>query len=129
MSKLVLNISVIAVIAAGVAVASDTASATPLAGALAIGKAAKTDVVPVWGRGFWWGFGPAFVGGAVIGGALAAPYYYPYYYGPPYPYPPAYGPGYPAPGNTVAACASRYRSYDPSTRTFLGYDGVRHPCP
>jgi len=41
-----------------------------------------------WGRG--WGWGPGVLGGlaagAVIGGALAAPYYYPYgpygYYGP-----------------------------------------------
>jgi hypothetical protein len=27
-----------------------------------------------------------------------------------------------------AACAARYRSYDPSTNTFLGYDGYRHQC-
>jgi len=49
-----------------------------------------------WGwRGGWgWGPGP-FVAGAVIGGALAAPYYYCYGYGPYYPYGPYpyYGPG------------------------------------
>jgi hypothetical protein len=28
----------------------------------------------------------------------------------------------------VQACQARYRSYDVSTNTFLGYDGVRHPC-
>lgn len=28
----------------------------------------------------------------------------------------------------VAACQARYRSYDVRTNTFLGYDGVRHPC-
>jgi hypothetical protein len=22
-----------------------------------------------------------------------------------------------------------YRSYDPQSGTYLGYDGVRHPCP
>jgi hypothetical protein len=25
-------------------------------------------------------------------------------------------------------CAQRYRSYDPSSGTYLGYDGRRHPC-
>jgi len=25
-------------------------------------------------------------------------------------------------------CAQRYRSYDPVSGTFLGYDGHRHPC-
>nr|WP_283805499.1 BA14K family protein [Bradyrhizobium tropiciagri] len=25
-------------------------------------------------------------------------------------------------------CGQRYRSYDPATSTFLGYDGRRHPC-
>ena len=47
------------------------------------------------GRG--WGFGAGFLGGAVVGGVLAAPYYYGYG---PYYYPPAnyYGPyGAPAP--------------------------------
>ena len=26
-------------------------------------------------------------------------------------------------------CAQRYRSYDPVSGTFLGFDGLRHPCP
>jgi hypothetical protein len=29
----------------------------------------------------------------------------------------------------VAYCIQRYRSYDPASRTFLGNDGRRHPCP
>jgi hypothetical protein len=29
----------------------------------------------------------------------------------------------------VADCAARFRSYDPASGTFLGYDGQRHPCP
>lgn len=29
----------------------------------------------------------------------------------------------------IAACARRYRSYDPRTGTYLGNDGYRHPCP
>lgn len=31
-------------------------------------------------------------------------------------------------GDWHAYCASKYRSYDPYTGTFLGYDGRRHPC-
>ncbi|MGZ5854024.1 MAG: BA14K family protein [Xanthobacteraceae bacterium] len=23
----------------------------------------------------------------------------------------------------------RYRAYDPASQTFLGFDGLRHPCP
>ena len=128
MCKRMLNMSIAAVLAAGAV--SHPASATPVADALAIRKTIETDVVEVWGRGFGWGFGAGFLGGAIVGGALAAPYYYgpyPYYYGAPYP--PAY---YPAPaygGDAAGYCASRYRSYDPATGTFLGYDGVRHPCP
>ncbi len=47
-----------------------------------------------WGRGWGWGPGPVIGGlaaGAIIGSALAAPYYYPYPYGYYGPYP--YGPG------------------------------------
>jgi len=132
MSRRMLNISVAAMLAAGAVGASNVASATPFIDALAIRKATTSDVETVWGRGFGWGFGAGFLGGAIVGGALAAPYYYggPYYYGAPY-YPPgAYGPGYyPAPAGDGAYCAQRYRSYDPATGTFLGYDGVRHPCP
>jgi BA14K-like protein len=31
-----------------------------------------------------------------------------------------------APG--ASSCARRYRSYDPASGTFLGYDGRRHAC-
>jgi hypothetical protein len=44
---------------------------------------------------------------------------------------PVFGPGgfYKAPGNAAASsCARRYRSYDPGSGTFLGYDGRRHSC-
>jgi hypothetical protein len=85
------------------------------------------------------GFIPGAVAGAVIGGALASDSYA-YYGGPGY-----YAPGYddgqyyddgavavaPAPvgGDDVAYCAQTYRSYDPASGTYLGYDGLRHPCP
>ena len=84
-------------------------SLTALVAALSLGVAALAMSSPAdarwaggWGwhgggwRGGWgWGPGAGFVAGAVIGGALAAPYYgYPYgYYGYGY-YPYAYGPGY-----------------------------------
>lgn len=32
-------------------------------------------------------------------------------------------------GNPVAYCAQKYRSYDPQSGTYLGYDGLRHSCP
>jgi hypothetical protein len=27
-----------------------------------------------------------------------------------------------------SSCAERYKSFDPASGTFLGYDGQRHPC-
>ena len=62
-----------------------------------------------------------FATGALIGGALARPYYDggPYY---------AYQPAYRADG-AVQYCMQRFKSYDPASGTYLGYDGDRHPCP
>lgn len=37
----------------------------------------------------------------------------------------------PASGNNEVGsndCAARFRSYDPTTGTYLGFDGRRHPC-
>lgn len=64
-----------------------------------------------------------FAAGALLGGILASQPNY-YYGGPAY----AYEPGYSGPGD-VAYCEHRFRSYDPRTGTYLGYDGYRHPCP
>jgi BA14K-like protein len=81
-----------------------------------------------WNRGYYrghrgYGWGPAlggFAAGAIIGGALAAQP--PAYYGAPvYAAPPA--------GDDVAYCMQRFKSYDPASGTYLGYDGLRHPCP
>jgi hypothetical protein len=75
-----------------------------------------------WG---WWGPGAGFATGLIIGGALAPrPYVY---YG--YPYPRRYYRAYPARGGAVAYCMRRFKSYDRYSRTYLGYDGLRHPCP
>ena len=38
----------------------------------------------------------------------------------------------PVEGPVVASasyCEQRYRSYDPASGTYLGFDGLRHPCP
>jgi len=79
-----------------------------------------------WHHGGWgWGAGAAgFAAGALVGSALAPrPYYY---YGPPaYAYEPS--PGYP--DDAQAYCESRFRSYDPASGTYVGYDGRRRPCP
>jgi BA14K-like protein len=78
-----------------------------------------------WHHGWGWGAGGGFVAGALIGSAFAPrPYYY---YGPPaYAYEP--GPGYVG-GDAEAYCEQRFRSYDPASGTYLGFDGRRHPCP
>ena len=49
------------------------------------------------------------------------------------------GPGYyvdpgaypadPTGGDPVTYCMQRFKSYDPRSGTYLGYDGLRHPCP
>jgi BA14K-like protein len=99
------------------------------------------------GSGGGGGFIPGAIAGAVIGGAVAAsqgPYYnnsYGYYNdGPSYAGTPYYSAPYDdgttvveaAPqgdDDAVAYCMQRYRSYDPGSGTFLGNDGMRHPCP
>ena len=47
---------------------------------------------------------------------------YPYYYEPYYDYEAPYD-------DAFAYCIQRFKSYDVRTRTYLGYDGLRHPCP
>ena len=45
---------------------------------------------------------------------------------------PAYddaGPQVASDADSVAYCQQTYRSYDPASGTYLGYDGLRHPCP
>ena len=86
-------------------------------------------------------FPGAFAAGVAVG-ALGS---YAYYGGPDYSYDSGYGDtyydnGYYDDGATVAVapgaagtdasyCARRYQSYDPASGTYLGYDGLRHPCP
>jgi hypothetical protein len=148
-----LKILVAAVIASGTPGLVASASAAPLSDALALKNAQA--VAPIenvqWRRGGYWrggrwiGPGIGFGTGLIVGGALAgAPWGYDYGYGPGY-Y--GYGSAYPgydsygyndsddywAPGSgqgdDVAYCQQRFRSYDPASGTYLGYDGQLHPCP
>jgi hypothetical protein len=63
-----------------------------------------------------------FAAGAILGGALASrPHYY---YGPPaY----AYEPGRDA--DAIAYCERHFRTYNPRTGLYRGYDGRYHHCP
>ena len=78
-----------------------------------------------YGYGYGYGYGGLGLGLAagVIGGALLATQY------------PAYGytadyPGYATDSQSAQAyCQSRFKSYNPATGTYLGYDGLRHSCP
>ena len=115
-----------ALFAMSLAPLANVASATPVGDALAIKRCpneyrdravarqsihGRADAAR-WGPGF----GAGLLGGAIIGGILAPYYAVPYY-----------GPGYG--GNAVSYCMQRFRSYDPGSGTYLGYDGYRHPCP
>jgi len=116
-------------------------SASPPIDRLAIKNASSSAIEPIQWRGWGWGWGwaaPAVAGGvlagALVGSALAAPYYYgpwPYYYYPrPYYAPAPAGYYAPAPGaDAVAYCLRRFKSYNPRTGTYRGSDGHRHPCP
>jgi hypothetical protein len=92
-----------------------------------------------WHRGWGWGW-PGAVAAGVVGGAVAAvtsPLWAPGYYGGYYDYYPgyAYSPYYTAAptvvaqNDSVAYCQQRFRSYNPATGMYLGYDGQYHPCP
>ncbi|WP_310473473.1 BA14K family protein [Bradyrhizobium centrosematis] len=63
-------------------------------------------------HGYSRGWGPAlggFVAGAAIGSAVAN--------------------SRAQAAENDAYCSQRYKSYDPSSGTYMGYDGMRHPCP
>jgi len=64
-----------------------------------------------WNRGWNRGWGPAVGFGLGFGAGAAAGAY--------------------AQDNARndAYCSQRFRSYDPASGTYLGYDGQRHPCP
>lgn len=108
------------------------AAALALTACTLMASAAPASAAPRgWHHG--WGRGGALAAG-VIGGAVAAatsplwaPGYYDYYPG--YAYRPAVTYDYVVPGGNVGWCESRFRSYNPATGMYLGYDGQYHPCP
>jgi hypothetical protein len=126
-------------------------SAAPLPSSVAaLGTATAGDVIDVRYRGRGGaGIAAGIASGLIIGGIIASqPRYYGYgpgygyygYYGGPPPlfygpgvfYPPGHygpivGPGYRR-GDWMSYCFSRYRSFDPASGTYMGYDGRRHPC-
>jgi hypothetical protein len=142
-----------AMIAAGAAGFAGSADAAPIgASALGLHNAAPNALETVqWRRGYGyrggygggyrrgWGGPGAVIGGlaagAIIGVAIASsrPSYGYYEPAPVYGAAPVYedevvvqgAPG----GGDDAYCAQRFRSYDPGSGTYLGYDGQRHPCP
>jgi hypothetical protein len=158
MSKTITKLMAAALVTVAVPSYISIASAAPVSGALALKNAVPTNIEDVYWRGGWgwrggrgwgWGVGAGIAAGALIGGALASPYYYGGYYGGPYYARPYYAnpyyvdsgyvdsgyvdPGYYAQsyarGGGVDYCIRRYRSYDQRSGTFLGNDGRRHPCP
>jgi hypothetical protein len=46
-----------------------------------------------------------------------------------YGYSPGYSYGSSDAGGSVTYCMRRFRSFDPRSGTYLGFDGLRHPCP
>jgi hypothetical protein len=84
------------------------------------------------GGGFW----PGVAAGAAIGGLGSYAYYGGGYYNDPSYY--ADDSYYDEPsvavvpdggGDATGYCVQRFRSYDPASGTYLGNDGLRHPCP
>jgi len=118
-----------------------------VAGAIVGGAIAATQP---WNYGYYGGPYDAYAYDPGYGYAPGYSYDLGYSYGPAYSYGPgaayAYAPGpsysaapgpsySAAPGPSYSAggdesyCRQRFRSYDPASGTYLGYDGLRHSCP
>lgn len=108
-----------------------------LTGGTMLAGAGPASAQRAWHGGFW----PGAVAAGVAAGAVAAatsPLWAPGYYD----YDPAYAPGpyydyvpppaatvAPAEGVDVAWCQAHFRSYNPETGTYMGFDGQFHSCP
>jgi|SRR5579862_1299196 len=114
-AKLLAGTAALALVACTLTASVETASARPWG----------------WHGGFW----PGAVAAGVIGGAVAtatSPFWAPGYYNGYYDYYPGYAyapPPVVAGGNDVGWCQAHFRSYNPATGTYMGYDGLQHPCP
>jgi hypothetical protein len=146
-----------AALAAGAASFAAPGNAAPIAASSSLRAAVASPVETVqWRRG--WGsrrgWGPGIAAGVVAGAAIAASRPWGYGYGydnydtynaynssnvyngyNDYAYTPGYQPSYSydtvgvGGGGSVAYCQQRFRSYDPASGTYMGYDGMRHSCP
>jgi BA14K-like protein len=134
------------------------AAALPISSPLALQSAVPSpfEAVGYRGRGYV-GAGIGLAAGAIIDGAILnatqprggygydrgyhgyeqgydGGYEQGYVEAPGYGYGQGYGPGrgnrqgYVAAASDPAYCQQRHRSYDPASGTYLGYDGLRHPC-
>jgi hypothetical protein len=125
---------------AGAAAVRPGVTAPAISGGRSFAAASPGNWNGGWRGGGWHrrgGFWPGVAAGATIGALGSYAYYGGPYYGDPYYYGddsyyddsaaiavvPDTG------GDSAAYCAQRYRSYDPASGTYLGYDGLRHPCP
>jgi hypothetical protein len=127
-------------LAAGATLLSAAPSSAAPAGNIGVSAALKNDLVQdvqyrrhgYYGpRGRYYGYrrggavAAGVIGGLALGAALGAAAA-----APPPPPPPAayYEPDYAEGDDWLAYCSSKYRSFDPRSGTYLGYDGLRHPC-
>jgi len=136
-------------VAALIGTAAPVAAAPVPSSVATLKSATSPDIVDVRYRGRGAGIAAGIATGLILGGIIASQpryygprgYYYNHYYGGPPPlfygpqvyYPPGHygplvGPSYGPRGDWLAYCFSRYRSFDPATGTYMGYDGRRHPC-
>jgi BA14K-like protein len=69
-----------------------------------------------------------YYGAAAAAGAIGAGAYYGGYGHDPHQYYDYYR-GQGSTAESANSCAARFRSYNPATGTYLGYDGLNHPCP
>jgi hypothetical protein len=137
--KTIRSAVLLAALSAAAGFANAPAAALPLGPAAGgIGLVAQLDraspTIQVGRRGG--AVAAGIIGGMILGGIIASqrPYYYygepPYGYYPPYPVYQPYPMYRPYPYDpAVAYCMRRFKSYDPYSMTYLGYDGLRHPCP
>jgi hypothetical protein len=95
-----------------------------------VGGAVAAATSPLWAPGYY-GY-PGYYGGYGGGYYDYAPGYAGYYdYSPGYAYEaaPAVAQGPAVADNDPAYCQARFRSYNPATGMYLGFDGQYHPCP
>ena len=132
------KIAAMALLAAFMPLLASPAAAAPMAPSSTLQNATPLSVEQVQyrrgGRGYR-GVGPgiglgiagALIGGAIIGATQPSNGYY--RRGGYYAYP-GYAAVAPYPiGDAVPYCMRRFRSYDPMSGTYLGFDGYRHACP